>query len=59
MKHPFLNDEGIKIASKYDVSFVISSDAHIPENVGLYEGGLGRAYVAGLDFDRIVNIEHI
>ena len=59
MKHPFLDYEGIKTASKYDVSFVISSDAHRPENVGLYEGGLGRAYIAGLDFDRIVNIEHI
>ena len=59
MKHPFLDYEGIKTASKYDVSFVISSDAHRPENVGLYEGGLGRAYIARLDFDRIVNIEHI
>lgn len=59
MKHPFLDYEGIKTASKYDVNFVISSDAHRPENVGLYEGGLGRAYIARLDFDRIVNIEHI
>lgn len=59
MKHPFLDYEGIKTSSKYDVSFVISSDAHRPENVGLYEGGLGRAYIARLDFDRIVNIEHI
>ena len=59
IKHPVLDYEGIKTASKYDVSFVISSDAHRPENVGLYEGGLGRAYIARLDFDRIVNIEHI
>ena len=59
MKHPFLDYEGIKTSSKYDVSFVISSDAHRPENVGIYEGGLGRAYIARLDFDRIVNIEHI
>ena len=59
MKHPFLDYEGIKTASKYDVSFVTSRDAHRPENVGLYEGGLGRAYIARLDFDRIVNIEHI
>ena len=48
--------EEIRIAAKYDVKFVISSDAHVPENVGLYEPQLLRALDAGLDPERIVNI---
>lgn len=56
-KHPHLNEEEIKIAAKYDVKFVISSDAHIPQNVGVYEPQLERALNAGLDPERIVNIK--
>ena len=55
-KHPFMDEEGIKIAAKYDVKFVISSDAHIPQNVGLFKPQLERALNAGLDPERIVNI---
>ena len=55
-KHPHLSVEEIRIAAKYDVKFVISSDAHVPENVGLYEPQLLRALDAGLDPERIVNI---
>lgn len=55
-KHPHLNAEEIKIAAKYDVKFVISSDAHVPENVGTYIPQLMRALDAGLDPERIVNI---
>ena len=56
MKHPHLTTEEIRVAAKRDVKFIISSDAHRPENVGLYEGGLQRALAAGLDPGRIVNI---
>jgi len=59
MKHPYLSVEGLKIASKYDVNFVISSDAHVPENVGVFEPQLKRALEAGIDPERIVNIEKI
>ena len=55
-KHPHLNVEEIKIAAKFDVHFVISSDAHVPQNVGVFEPQLERALEAGLDPERIVNI---
>jgi putative hydrolase len=55
-KHPHFSVEEIRIAARYDVKFVISSDAHVPENVGLYEPQLLRALDAGLDPERIVNI---
>lgn len=57
IKHPYLTIEGLKIAKKYDVSFVISSDAHIPENVGTYKPQLIRAFEAGIEPERIVNIK--
>lgn len=57
--HSHLTVEEIKIASKYDVSFVISSDAHNPERVGDFEGGIKRALEAGLDMERIVNIKRV
>ncbi len=59
MKHPHLTVENIKIAAKEDVKFIISSDAHIPENVGTFDDALKRGLRAGLDPDRIVNIKRI
>ena len=59
MKHPHLAEEEIRIAAKENVKFIISSDAHSPERVGTYEGGLLRAFRAGLDPERIVNIKRI
>lgn len=58
-KHPHLNSEEIKIAMKEDVKFVISSDAHQPEFVGAFRKQLLAALSAGLDPERIVNIERI
>lgn len=57
--HPNLTVEDIKIAAKEDVKFVISSDAHVPEKIGTFQGGLERAIEAGLDLDRIVNIKEV
>ncbi len=54
-KHP--NAEDLKIYAAQDVKFVISSDAHKPENVGRYARSLALAFKAGIDADRIVNIE--
>ena len=56
LKHPHLSVSEIKTAAKYDVKFVISSDAHVPQNVGIFEPQLLRALDAGLDPERIVNI---
>ena len=58
-RHTHLTVEEIKIAMKEDVKFVISSDAHRPEAVGTFQGGLDRAISAGLDLKRIVNIEEV
>lgn len=57
--HPYLDSEGIKIAAKTNVKFALSSDAHSPKRVGGFKIGLKRALDAGLDPERIVNIEKI
>ena len=54
--HNELTVEGIKQASKTDVNFVVSSDAHTPEIVGECGIAIKRAMEAGLDMARIVNI---
>lgn len=56
-KHAHLTEDEIRIASRFDVSFVIGSDAHVPEKVGEFAAQLKRALAAGLDPERIVNIE--
>ena len=58
-KHKHLTIEEIKTAAKYDVKFVIGSDAHISSKVGSFEEPLMRALQAGLEPERIVNIEKI
>lgn len=55
-KHPHLTVEELKIAKRFDVKFVISSDAHVPEKVGTFEPQLLRALEAGVEPERIVNI---
>lgn len=57
--HEHLTVDEIKTAALTDVGFIISSDAHHPSRVGDFEGGLDRAIEAGLDLERIVNIERI
>lgn len=56
-KHKHLTTEEIKIASAFDVKFIIGSDAHISSKVGSFEAPLMRAFEAGLEPERIVNIE--
>ena len=57
--HRNLTVEQIKEAAHTDAVFVISSDAHVPHRVGTCEGGLERAFEAGLDPERIVNIKKV
>lgn len=57
--HKHLTLDEIKIAAKYDVQFVVSSDAHTPGRVGDVSEGIKRACEARLDLSRIVNISKI
>lgn len=57
--HDHLTVEELKIAMETDAQFIISSDAHTPQRVGDFEGGLQRAIEAGLDLSRIVNLREI
>ena len=54
-KHPDVRD--LQIYNKYDIDFVINSDAHRPKHVGRYAESLALALEAGIDPARIVNIE--
>lgn len=55
--HGHLNIEEIKKVSKYNVKFIIGSDAHSVENIGNCDNSIERAVKAGLDFKRIINIK--
>lgn len=55
-RHGCLTVEGIRQAARYDVTFIIGSDAHVPGDVGKCEEALARAVEAGLDLSRIVNL---
>lgn len=55
--HGHLNAEEIKIASKYNVKFVINSDSHIKHTIGSCENGLKAAVEAKLDLNRIINLK--
>ena len=58
--HGHMTVEEIREAAQVeDVKFIISSDAHSPERVGDFASGLERAFEAGIDISRIVNIEEI
>ena len=59
IKHAHLTVSEIQTTMKYDVNYIIGSDAHVPEAVGSFRGSLARALEAGLDPQRIVNIERI
>lgn len=52
-----LDEKEIKIAAANpDVKFIIGSGAHVPQETGTFENALERAFAAGLDVSRIVNI---
>ena len=58
-RHTHLTLEEIRQVAKYDVRFVVSSDAHTSDRVGDVSAGIERAVHAGIDLARIVNIEPI
>jgi len=55
-RHNGLTVEGLKTAMKYDVRFILGSDAHRPDHVGEVKASIDRAIQAGLEFSRIVNL---
>ena len=57
VRHRHPDVEELKVFAGYDVSFIISSDAHSPDKVGRYTKSLQHAMNAGITPDRIVNIE--
>ena len=54
-RHPNVRD--LQIYKNYDIDFVINSDAHMPMHVGRCAESLALALKAGIDPERIVNIE--
>lgn len=55
-KHSELRKEDLQQAAETDVKFVLSSDAHSPEHVGLVTHAISLAQQAGIPLDRIVNL---
>lgn len=55
--HRDLTVENLQRAAKYDVKFIIGSDAHRQDRVGCFEEGLERILRAGVDPERVVNLE--
>lgn len=55
--HGNLTMEYAKIAMREEVNFVISSDAHVPSNVGNFVNGIKIAEGAGIPVSRIINAE--
>lgn len=53
--HGFMNVEYVKIAMGEGASFVINSDAHTPEKVGVFGNGIRIAEAAGLKAENIIN----
>jgi len=55
--HGFMNVEYVKIAMKEGATFVISSDAHHPSRVGVFDKAQEIAKKAGLHSGQIINAE--
>ncbi|MBE6029977.1 MAG: PHP domain-containing protein [Clostridiales bacterium] len=57
--HDHLTREELEIVKKYDVNFAVSSDAHSPARVGEVREAIKKAFDAGIEPERIKNIERI
>jgi putative hydrolase len=58
-KHSELSIESLNMIKDINVNFYINSDAHRPEDVGSLQNGINKAVAAGIDFNRIKNIEEV
>lgn len=58
-KHGELSTKSLKLLKDIDVDFYVNSDAHRPEDIGNVQAGIDKALAAGIDMDRVKNIEKI
>lgn len=58
-KHGELSTESLKLLKDIEVDFYINSDAHRPEDIGLVQAGIDKALNAGIQMNRVKNIEKI
>lgn len=58
-KHSELSRESLMLLKDIDVDFYINSDAHRPEDIGKVQAGIDKALKAGIEMDRVKNIEKI
>lgn len=56
-KHSELSVESLMKIKDLEVDYYINSDAHKPEDVGNLEMGIEKAKIAGIDFNKIKNIQ--
>ena len=58
-KHGELSTESLILLKDIEVDFYINSDAHRPEDIGKVQAGIDKALKAGIQMDRVKNIEKI
>lgn len=58
-RHSHLNLEQLKRIKDYDVSFIISSDAHYPQAIGQVEKAYKKALDSGMDLSKIENLREV
>jgi putative hydrolase len=58
-RHKSLTVTGLKAAARSDAKFAVSSDAHSPEGVGDVRRAVDLILEAGLDTERVVNLQSV
>lgn len=56
-RHDNLSIQDIYEIAKFDLKFIVNSDAHKPKEVGRCEKGIAKVLDSGLDISRVVNLE--
>jgi putative hydrolase len=57
--HGHLTIDEIGICIETEARYVVGSDAHIPENVGIFDDSMHRIAASGLPLDRVVNYREV
>lgn len=57
VRHPNLSLEQLVQIKELDVRYLISSDAHFPEHIGVFDKAIDRVLKSGLDISKIVNVQ--